>query len=371
MRVAHIIDSLGFGGAQTVVKGILESQNLNKDVFLYVLNKRKVEIKVNHPNSIQFESKSKFALLNLFKLKNNLIKNKIGVLHCHLFKSQFFGFLLKKFFLPEIKLIFHEHGKIFLSEQNKILDEIIYPFFLRLSKNEVNQYIAVSKIIKKKLVNKCSIKSNKIKVLYNFVDLTKFNKDKYIKIKKLLKIKLRLNNSDFIIGFAGRLVRRKGWEEYILSAKEATEEIPNLKFLIAGDGVDRIVLINRINSLNLNDKLQYLGYTSDMPSLYSVLDLVIVPSHWEPMGLIELEAQAMGVPIIASNVPALNEIIKNLDDGLLFEAKNYKDLAKKIIFIYKNSKIRKKIIKNGIKNAKLYSLNKYMDNLNKIYKGLK
>jgi glycosyltransferase involved in cell wall biosynthesis len=166
------------------------------------------------------------------------------------------------------------------------------------------------------------------------------------------------------VGFAGRLIERKGWKDFVSILKYLKNM--NLKLLVVGDGEDKSKLLDFIKKNKLEDKIICLGYIDKMRWFYSLLDCFVISSHWEPMGLTEIEAQAFEVPVIASNVAALNEIINN-ENGMLFEAKNPNDLSQKINKLYKNQKLRKELVKNGLKNAKKFDLNNYVAKLNQLY----
>ncbi len=166
MKVLHIIDSLGLGGAQTVVKGIFEAQKDNLDMYLYSLRMREITVEVDHLNVKIQKSKSKYTLSPLLELKHVIGREKIEILHCHLFRSQVFGWLLKKIWFPHIKLIFHEHGEIFYSNP-------CFVPFLKVSARAVDTYIAVSKATRDLLVSKATTPKEKIQVLYNFVDIAR------------------------------------------------------------------------------------------------------------------------------------------------------------------------------------------------------
>gem|GEM_PF-5934199 len=75
---------------------------------MYALRKRNINIEINHKNIFYNDSKNKFSF-PILKLKKFIEKNNIDVLHCHLAKSQIMGYMLKKLFFPNIKLILHEH----------------------------------------------------------------------------------------------------------------------------------------------------------------------------------------------------------------------------------------------------------------------
>ena len=78
-------------------------------------------------------------------------------------------------------------------------------------------------------------------------------------------------------------------------------------------------MLDLIKKYNLSDNILYLGYQSRMVWFYSILDIFVIPSHWEPMGLTELEAQAMRIPVIASDiVGSAYEYIKDGENGFVF-----------------------------------------------------
>jgi len=361
MKILHIIDSLGLGGAQTVVKGVFENQKDNRNIFLFSLRRRNINIEIEHKNIIIFNSNRKYSLKSLFELRDLIKKEKIDILHCHLFKAQFFGWLLKIIYFPNIRLIQHEHGKIFR-------DVFYYNKFINFSQKKTDLFIAVSKATKNKLIENGKVKDNKINVLPNFVDLKKFNGDNITWNVESEKEKLGIKKDEFVIGFVGRLAKIKGCE-YLIKV------LPYLNFpyrvLIAGDGPERKSLEDLAEELKVRGKVIFLGYRKDTVFIYSLLNILVMSSLSEASPMSVLEAWAVDVPIVASNVNGLNEIIFNNKNGLLFEVKNSHDLSEKIELIYKDGKVRDKLIGNGLEDIKKYDFGNYINNLNKIYEDIK
>ncbi len=291
MKVLHIIDSLGLGGAQTVIKGIFETQKSNKNIFLFALRKREINMEIKHLNVYLFNSNKRYSLKPIKELRKLIEKESIDILHCHLPRSQITGWILKKRYFPKIRLIFHEHSDIY---DNKVL-----PFLFKKIQNRVNLFIAVSKATKQELIKKANIDPKKIVVLYNFVDLEKFNR-KNIKwnIQKERE-KLGIGRDEFVIGFAGRLIERKGWRDFIEAANILIKENKKFKFLIAGDGPEKQKMLDLIEKYNLNSNIIYLGYQSKMVWFYSLLDIFVIPSHWEGLPMAQLEVMDMGIPMIS------------------------------------------------------------------------
>jgi len=361
MKILHIIDSLGLGGAQTVVKGIFEYQPKNSNIFLLALRKREITTEIKHPNIIIFNSTKKYSLKPLFEIKKIIKKNNIDILHCHLFRSQFFGWLLKKIWFKDLKLIFHEHGEIFQGH-------FLYNLFMRLSKNHINKIIAVSKTTKEELIKKVGFSEDKICVLSNFVDLQKFSRKKINWNIDKEREKLGIKKYEFVIGFIGRLDKVKGCEYLIKSL--AFLEFP-FKLLIAGDGPESKYLKELAKKLKVNNKIIFLGYRDDVFYIYSFLDVLVVPSLFESFGSNVVEAQAMRVPVVVSNIGGLKELVNDENNGLLFNSKNKFELAKKINLIYNNYKLRISLLEKAFENVKKFSLNKYVKNIEKMYENIK
>lgn len=357
-KVLHIIDSLWLWWAQTVVKWIFEWQKENNNIFLYSLRKRDINIKIEHKNIFINNSKNKFSF-PIFKLKKFIKENNIKILHCHLAKSQIIWWVLKKIFFPNIKLIFHEHWEIFQEWK-------IYPFLMNKFRKEVDLYLAVSKATKNKILQKTSFNEDKIKVLYNFVDLDKFKKLENFDIENERK-KYWLSKNDFVIWFASRFIEKKWWKEFLESAKILINKWYNFKFVIWWDGEDKGKIMNFIKENNLEKNIILVWYVDNMVKFYNIIDLFIFPSYIESMWLTQLEAQACGVPVIVSDVEWLNETINNNIDWLLFKSKNVDDLVRKIEKIYNKKDLREKLIKWWFENVKRFSLEKYLVMLNSFY----
>ena len=350
----HIIDNLGLGGAQTVVKTVFEKQRYNDHIFLFALRKAAPEIEVDHKNVNIYPSSSRYSILPLFHLMRLISENNITAVHCHLPRSQAFGFLLKLFFFGRIKLIFHEQGDIL---ENRML-----AFLLRVFRYNVDVFIACSRFVKNTLIQKASVPADVIRVIYNCVDRDIFN-SKHIKWEIAAeRKKLHIGEHDFVVGFAARIIERKGWREFIEAARQLNN-MTGLKFMVAGTGVEDEELKKMIRRYNLEDKVIYVGFIPDMVWFYSLLDLFVIPSHWEPMGVTQIEAQAMGMPVIASNVDGLNEVVDS-DNVMFFEAGNTKELSDLILRLMEDSTARTLLTAAGKRNAEKYYADDFILKLN-------
>jgi L-malate glycosyltransferase len=360
-KILHLISNPGLGGAQSLIEGLVKN-NSNHFVYSFYYKKESIFNRLSGRYFYYDINCSKVFSLNiLFQLINLIRKNDFKILHLHLLKPLIYSSIIK-IFIPKIKIIYHEHGPI----QNEKINKK-YSLIIKILNLFVDEYILISEATKELFLKKTKISKNKIKLIYNYVDINKYDKNKVTWDIKKERKKLGLNKKDFVVGFAGRLIERKGWKEYLNVAKELKSK--NIKFLIAGNGDDKDEMLEFIKTNDLNNVI-YLGYVDNMPWFYSLLGCFIIPSHWEPMGLVPIEAQLMKIPVISSDTPALNEIIKDNETGLLFEVKDNNDLSEKIITLYSNQRLRNRLIENALKNAKEFNLDQYMKKINKLY-GIK
>jgi len=134
-----------------------------------------------------------------------------------------------------------------------------------------------------------------------------------------------------VAGVIARLERQKGVVFFIRALPKVLQQIPNAHFIIAGDGPLRSMLYKEAASLNILSHLHFLGWREDIGRVLAALDVMVLPSLWEAFGIISLESMAMGVPVIASRVGGIPEVVRDRETGLLVPPGNSDELARAII----------------------------------------
>jgi len=119
------------------------------------------------------------------------------------------------------------------------------------------------------------------------------------------------------VGFVGRLERIKGCELFIRAAARLAGDDPTMRFTIAGTGSRESAIRRLANALGVADRVEFLGYVESVPPVLAGLDVLVVPSLSEASSLIAMEALALGVPVIASDVGGLPEVVTHGENGLL------------------------------------------------------
>lgn len=349
MRILYLIDNFSLGGAQTVVKGLMECSEATDTKYAFALREKKPLMSIEHPNSHSFPSSSKYTFRVVRYLKNYISENNIDVLHCQLPRSILTGYILKRIF-PHIKYIIHEQGDVFESR--------VYAMLLRMLWKRADGILACSMATANMLVRRSHVDSGKIKVLYNFVDPDRFSPGQ-LSETGILKI-----------AFAGRIEKRKGWREFIGAAINLRNR-KELSFHLAGTGTE-VKKLKRAIGKQKDVTINYWGYVSDMKTFYQEMDLLVIPSHFEPMGMVAVEAMACGIPVLAADVPGLNEVVHHQKNGWTYAGSSAGNLSRTITDLLEGDPAeRKSIIDRGIQDARRYALEEFSKELHEFHSTLK
>lgn len=179
----------------------------------------------------------------------------------------------------------------------------------RLATRLVDRYMAVSAAVRDRLVADLGWPPSKIDVVRNGVP------PGVARAAPPLPRQSLAPDGEAIVLVPARLTGQKG-QRHLLRAAAG---IPGARLVFAGDGPDRPMLEAEAAALGLDGRVVFLGHRSDVPSLLSIADVVVLPSLWEGLPLAVLEAMAAGRPVVATAVGGLREVITPGRDGLLVE----------------------------------------------------
>lgn len=170
----------------------------------------------------------------------------------------------------------------------------------------------------------------------------------------------------FLIGSIGRLTDQKGYRYLIAAIPEVLEEVPNAYFVLIGEGENRAHLEQQAQKLGINEHLAFIGQRERVLPLLRRMDVFVLPSIYEGFPTVILESIACGVPVIATDIPGTDELIKNGENGWLVLPKDPRALARAIIESYQKPDLRKKFIENASQTLKSYRI----ENIAKEYLSL-
>lgn len=317
-KVLYFLNSLVRGGVEEHVLGLLK--NINREEFepmllcpqqLITLIKQDLE-KIN----VKYYSVCIRRWWNIKAIRKFLAilkQEKPDIVHSHLFFATRFAAPLSKFAgVPVVMETAHirEAWRRGIKKAY-FIDKFFYRF--------VDKIIAVSDAVKEYLVNEKKLSGKKIEVIRNGVDLQRFRPDLEIG-----------NNGKFKIGVIGRLEPQKGHRYFLEAVKMLDGKFKDVKFLIAGEGGLRKDLEQKCRELKIEHRVEFLGFRRDIVSVFRELDLVVLPSLYEGLPLVALEAGAMGKPVIATNVDGSPEIVVNNKTGFIVPSEDSVSLKEAI-----------------------------------------
>lgn len=167
------------------------------------------------------------------------------------------------------------------------------------------------------------------------IDLNRFNPSRLTASEiKAKKLELGIQDNGPVIGIVGRFVREKGFQEFFKAAKLIHQEYPDAKFITVGGNVrgDAGVISRKImREMGLESCTVMLGHRMDMPELYAIMDILVLPSYREGVPRTLMEGAAMGKPIVATNIRGCREVVENGYNGILVPARQARPLAAAIL----------------------------------------
>lgn len=252
------------------------------------------------------------------------------------------------------------------------------PYFGTFIQNlAVDMNIAVSNSVKESLI-KSGLWQKKISMVYGGIDIEKFEnvgKDKIERVKEAYK-----RNGAFNIGIVARVGLHKGRtdkptmkrHEVLFSALAGFRE--NFNLLVLGTSEERdmenLKVIAKDNGLDAG-RIIFCGFQKDMAPFYKILDLNVLPSLHEGLGLAVIEAMAAGVPCIGADSGGLREIITDGKDGFLFRPGDSAELGRKIKLMFNNKGMRDSFALNARGKAKeLFDIKKNAVKIENIFYNL-
>lgn len=354
MKILYVIDSLSTGGAEKLVVDVIPRLVAKGNIVdVVLLNKEKTHL-YNQLSSmgccnIYGFGFSYYNPLYIFRLIPYMYKYKI--IHVHLFPAQYFVAIARLFCFRKVTLIFTEHNT-----SNTRLENSKYKWLEKLIYQCYNKILCITNEVSSVLQTKLKIKASKLVVIENGVDINVISK-----CDKSLRSNFLLADTDKLLIMVAGFRLQKDQDTVIKTLKKLPN---NYKLLLVGDGERRKKLENLVSSLELNQRVFFLGIQSNVHSIVKMCDIAILSSHWEGFGLVAVEAMASGIPLIASNVNGLAQVVEG--GGLLFNASDTNDLYK-VIMSLDDVNIYNDVSQKGLMKSKKYDINDMVDSLLSVY----
>ena len=374
VRVLHIITELELGGAQLfTLKTVKELEPNHFNTYLIANCKGLLNDKVSLYtknfdciSSLIREISPLKDLITLYKLYKRIRKIKPIIVHTHSSKAGILGRWAA--FFAKVPIIIHTvHGFAFSPYHSKFRRNF-YIFLEKLTGKITDFHIFVSKDNKREAIKLNISKEDKSDVIRSIVSLEKFfnNRNK----KKSLREKWKFPENKFIVGGVFCFKPQKDPVGFIEIANLVLKENKNFKFVIAGDGYVKDAMLRKIEEYGIKDKIKFLGWVNNPEELIPAFDILLLPSLWEGLPQVVVQAIVSKVPVIATSVNGTKEIVKNGESGFTFSPKDYREAAELIINLFENRFSEKKLESESLRIFNEFNPDRMVEKQKELYLNL-
>lgn len=203
----------------------------------------------------------------------------------------------------------------------------------------------------------------------NGIELDQFSANQVPKAASAsLRAALGINDTDFVYGFVGRLIDRKGIQELYDAFERISLVLPNIKLVVVGP-----VEKSQISDLTILEKLEehsnilMVGKQADVPLYLSLMDVFVLPAWWEGFGNVLVQAAAMGVPVISTTGTGSRDAVNDNYNGILVPPKDTEALEKAMRNLYENESLRVQLGENGVAWSKHFKNTTIWEGMRELY----
>jgi glycosyltransferase involved in cell wall biosynthesis len=287
-------------------------------------------------------------------------ENDVRIWHGHDYKSNVLGLIVKRFW--PMRLVTTVHGWVQQTRRTPL-----YYWLDRMSLRYYEKVICVSP----DLYHTCrriGVSSSRCSLLENGIDADAFCRSKTVaEAKKALS----LPSDRKVVGAAGRLSPEKGFDLLVRGVDRLLANGQDLQLLIFGEGPERASLSSLITSLGRTDRIQLMGYQSNLRPYYEAMDVFVLSSLREGLPNVILEAMAMEVPVIATRVAGIPRLVRDGENGNVVEPGSIDEIVRSLSHMLCDEERRKKYSQaaRSVVTTK-YSFAKRMHKLKDLYDHL-
>ncbi len=374
IKIAQVITRMDWGGSADVLRSLC--QKLDPEIY----DLRIFIGKTSHPTDktkLFFEAfKGRITFIPELirdvrlgsdwqafkKLLKIFRREKFDIVHTHTAKAGALGRLAAK--KAGVPVIIHiPHGHNFYGYFNVFFSQLLI-YTERALAVFTDRIIALTELEKRDYLQFKVADEKKTVLVYLGLDLDKFLAKDSDKIKSSFQI----NSQEKVVGYVGRLDPIKGPQFFVEAARLCLLRDSSLRFILAGEGSLRQELEEKVVSWNLGGKIIFAGWQEDIAATMAILDILVLPSLNEAVGIVLIEAQSLGIPVVASNVGGIPEIIKDKQTGILVEPADPQALSAVVMELINDPprmKLMSEAAKNWVRNR--FRLENMVENISVIY----
>ncbi|GEM_PF-82905 len=312
-------------------------------------------------------------LVAIIKLIFYFKKEKIDIAHTHTPKAGFLGRIAAK--IAGVPIIIHTNHGFHFQDNSSFIKKKIFIFLETFGAKFSDVILSINKEDIETAVKEKICRRETIKYSGDGINTSPFNpanfSEEFINSEKK---RMGIDKDSKVIGFVGRLVREKGILNLLEAFAIVKKHFSKTMLLVVGpedpdkkDSVDAGIF----KRSKAEENIIFLGERTDMEKIYPLMDIFVLPSHREGLGLVLLEASAAEKPVVATNIRGCREAVNDGETGILVPVKNSKKLAEALTFFLNNPEEAKKMGKAGrIKTTREFDEQLVFDRIKKEYERL-
>lgn len=382
IKILRVITRIDVGGISQDIINLSEKLDPETYEQAIVYGPSQLKLKFNFPKYEINELKRSISPLNdiksLLKIKKIINEYKPDIVHSHSSKAGFVArwavWLSKQ---NNIKVIHTPHGHVFYGYEFSWLKTKIFLFLEKITAKITDKLIALTEGEKNESLHLGIGKPNQWEIIHSGVDVKNDSFD-----KQNARQSLNIESNALVIGTVARLEPVKGIEYFIRAIPAILNEVQNdiphpVIFLIVGDGNQKSMLEKLAETYNISKHVIFAGMRKNVLEIMSSMDIYIQPSLNEGMGKTLIQAFSLGLPIIATKVQGIPDIVHDNKNGILIKPKDTKSLSEAVVKLAFNESLRKtygnsgaNFVKEKIDNNLRFSSDRMINLTSNLYKGL-
>jgi len=297
-----------------------------------------------------------------------LRKNSFHIVHTHNSKAGFTGRLAAK--LAGTCAVIHTvHGFAFHAEE-PFWRRALFRNLERLAAHWCDKMIFISQPLIDWAIGERISSKDKIVKIYSGIDLDRFRPLSEEQQRRHRR-KWNLGPGDAVVGMVSKLWEGKGHRVLITAFKKVTQEVENARLVIVGEGYLLGELTSQTKALGLDGSVLFTGFVEDVPGIMSTFDVAVLPSFFEGMGRVLLEAMAMEKPVVATRVGGIPDLVEDGRNGFLINPGDTDALAGSIVKLLNDRALARAMGRAGLeKICDKYSARQMVQAIEGVYREI-
>jgi glycosyltransferase involved in cell wall biosynthesis len=375
-KIAYMLTPIDFGGAERVSLNLLKSIDRdvfdlcpiilvrpweNRNIFIDEIKKENYQY-IRIPVAIKplSEGKDYFRIIRCFRMLFSILrKERYDLVHTNGYFADIVGIPVSRLLgIPHIATC---HG--FISNDRNLR---IYNTFDIMALRFARKIIAVSEEIKRGLI-RSGVRKSRVLLIQNAVELT-MNNEIFFQNRERTRKAYGINKKEIVLGYIGRLSEEKGLKYLIQAGSKLTHTGLPLKIMIIGSGPQKPEMESLVQQMSLQNKVVFSGFQKYVEKILPAMDIFVLPSLTEGTPMALLEAMACGVPVVASAVGEIPNIIDSGKNGILIPPANPEKIAEAVLTICRNNDFRTKLSETAKETIRSkFNINEWMRKIESVY----